>query len=104
MELKDEHVFRLQDNIDVYDGLRKSEHHKRGLLSVSSHRLVWRGASSVIQWHLSQVRVGVRTVRGGEGVEGGAGGGWVAWCAAGACGCVWEWDAHPGVRSCPWAA
>ena len=56
VELKDEMVWRLQANVDVYNGAVKSEQHRRGTLSITSHRLIWRGESAAIQWMLSQVR------------------------------------------------
>ncbi len=55
VELPKEVVHRMQSNVDLYDGSTKNDTHRRGTLTVSSHRIIWRGETAAIQWLLSQV-------------------------------------------------
>ena len=46
----------VQVSIDLYAGAIKSEAHRHGTATITSHRVIWRGDSGPIQWLLSQVR------------------------------------------------
>jgi hypothetical protein len=59
----EEVVYRLQADVDVVDGESKVEGMRKGVATLTSHRLYWADASrtTAVQWHLSQV--------GGVGAE-----------------------------------
>lgn len=61
----DEVTYRIQADIDLYDRDSKTEH-RRGVLTLTSHRLYWcdAGRKTAIQWHLAQV-VQTSTEEGG---------------------------------------
>lgn len=62
VELRGEVTFRIQPSVDLYDGGRKSEQHRKGVAYITSHRVIWRAETTAvaIQWLLSQVRESVR--------------------------------------------
>jgi hypothetical protein len=55
VEWKDEVVYRMQGNVNLYNGAVKMAQYMGGTMSVSSHRIVWRGEREAIQWHFCQV-------------------------------------------------
>ncbi len=56
--LPDEIVRKMQASIDVYIGAVKSDAHRHGIATVTTHRLVWvrPDGRSGYQWSLAQVR------------------------------------------------
>lgn len=55
--LPDEIVRKMQSDIDLYIGSVKSDAHRHGVATVTTHRLIWtsRDGKQGHQWHLSQV-------------------------------------------------
>lgn len=56
----EEVVRKMQQNVDVYIGTVKSDAHRHGVATVTTHRLIWMSADGKTgcQWALSQVTTG----------------------------------------------
>jgi hypothetical protein len=62
----EEVVYRLQAEVDLYDGPSKLDGMRKGVATLTSHRVYWSDAArtTAVQWHLGQV-VGAHGEEGG---------------------------------------